>query len=422
MANPFFRRATEYVRDDASFLSIISPAPLTALLAPHADKDELFHVPVRIIGAPGSGKTMLATLVEFRFVETIMRDQSSYTHRELAAALAKSGFLHDGLPCVAAVRVPMESEYRDFWELPYDPAVKTKLALWLIQARAILGLIRNLTANGHRDVDGIKFLARESTEAQLEQIGGLAASGIRDRALAVQRAVYSIVAGLRPPKIEELPKIATEPYEPFDALRRIEIDWHGAPLRLAPLVILDDVHALHPEQLQLMFSAFARREIKFGRWMMMRMDALSPGVVFRSLDRVASHNLKRGRDFVDVLMQRRGNRGQERRQFRGMAIDMANRYLAEVQSLKSRNATHIEPLLPSMPITLKGAKLVKLIDDEREEDQEDYVQFLESGKDAPESLQTTKQSFDFIASLVHLPVVFPRVEARGLRRHHRRVP
>ena len=206
MANPFFRRATEYVRDDASFLAIVSPAPLTALLACHPHKDELFDVPVRIIGAPGSGKTMLATLVEFRLIETIMRDQSSQTHRELAAALADAGFLHDGLPRVAAVRVPMESEYRDFWELPYDPSVRTKLALWLIQARAILGLIRSLTANGYRDAGSIQFLARESSEAQLEQIGGLEAAGIRDRALAVQRAVYSIVAGLRAPKIEELPE------------------------------------------------------------------------------------------------------------------------------------------------------------------------------------------------------------------------
>ena len=92
----------------------------------------------------------------------------------------------------------------------------------------------------------------------------------------------------------------------------------------------------------------------------MRMDTLSPGAVFRSPDRVASHNLKSGRDFIDVLMQRSSDRGQERRQFRRMAIDMADRYLAEVQSLKRRNATRIEPLLPTMPITLKGAKLDKL--------------------------------------------------------------
>src|SRR3546814_13265300 len=98
----------------------------------------------------------------------------------------------------------MESEYRDFWELPYEPIVKTKLAFWLVQARAMLGLIRNLMANRTRDLAAIEFIPRANYEAHLEQIGGLSAVGIRDRALAVQRAIYSVGAGLRAPKFENL--------------------------------------------------------------------------------------------------------------------------------------------------------------------------------------------------------------------------
>src|SRR3546814_17843886 len=78
---------------------------------------------------------MLATLAEFRLIETILRDQTNDTNRELAGALAGAGFLQDGCPRIAAVRVPMESEYRDFWELPYEDNIKTKLALWPVQAR-----------------------------------------------------------------------------------------------------------------------------------------------------------------------------------------------------------------------------------------------------------------------------------------------
>src|SRR5216684_3639947 len=112
MANPFLRRATEYVRDEASFLAIVSPAPLTTFLAKNEHKDEMFDLPVRIIGEPGSGKTMLATLAEFKMVEAILRDLTSQTNRDLASALSGAGFLTDGKPRVAAVRVPMESEYR----------------------------------------------------------------------------------------------------------------------------------------------------------------------------------------------------------------------------------------------------------------------------------------------------------------------
>lgn len=352
MANPFLRRATEYVHDDASFLSIVSPAPLTTFLAKSPYKEEMFEVPMRIIGEPGSGKTMLAKLAEFNMVETIARDLSSSTHRELASALADAGFLVEGRPTVAAVRVPMESDYRDFWELPYDTVVKTKLALWLVQARAMLGLLRNLTADGRRGISEVRFLARHGVEAHVEQIGGLEGEGVRTRALEVQKAIYSVAAGLRPPRIEDIPAAATSPYQPFEAIRRVEIEWNGVTISLSPLVILDDVHALHPFQRDEMLAALARREIRFGRWLMMRLDALAPGAVLAVPGHQETHSLSTGRDFIDIRMQGVGERGYERRQFRTMAIDMANRYLPLVPALNNRNATDFSSLLPGEAPTL----------------------------------------------------------------------
>ena len=357
MANPFLRRATEYVREDESFLSIVSPAPLTTFLATSQNKDDMFEVPVRIIGAPGSGKTMLATLAEFRMVETILKDETNPTNRTLADALAQAGFLKEGKPHVAAVRVPMESEYRDFWELPYEPLVKTKLAFWLVQARAMLGLIRNLTANRTREIEAIEFIPRANYEAHLEQIGGLSAVGIRDRALAVQRAIYSVGAGLRAPKLEDLPVDATAPYAPFDAISRIRIEWRGEIIEMNPLVMLDDVHALHHDQLEEMFGMLSHREMKFGCWMMMRLDALSPGVVMHSPASQPTHNRATGRDFCDIRMQ-----GDEknRRQFRMMARDMAKRYLPMVEGLRNRNATDIDRLVPSEPPRITPGQLKEL--------------------------------------------------------------
>lgn len=360
MANPFLRRATEYVRDDESFLSIVSPAPLTTFLATSQNQDDMFEVPVRIIGAPGSGKTMLATLAEFRMVENILRDETNATNRTLADALAQAGFLKDGKPNVAAVRVPMESEYRDFWELPYDPNVKTKLAFWLVQARAMLGLIRNLTANKTRGIDAIEFIPRANYEAHLEQIGGLSAAGIRDRALAVQRAIYSVSAGLRAPKLADLPVAATAPYAPFDAISRIRIAWNGDTIEMSPLVMLDDVHALHHDQLEAMFGMLSHREMKFGRWMMMRLDALSPGAVMRSPASQPTHNLATGRDFVDIRMQGDEKKDASRRQFRTMARDMAKRYLPMVEGLRNRNATDIDRLVPNEPPKLSPGQIKEL--------------------------------------------------------------
>ena len=360
MANPFLRRATEFIRDDATFLEIVSPAPLTTFLAQHRRKEDLFDLPVRILGAPGSGKTMLAMLAEFRLVEAILRDQSSDTNRDLAQALEGAGFLEDGRPKVAAVRVPMESEYRDFWELPYDDSVRTKLALWLVQARTMLALLRGLTNGDHRKLDSIRFIARDASEAQIEQIGGLTAAGIRDRALEVQRAIYSIGASLLPPKIDDLPREALDPYQPFECIQEIEIDWMGSPLVVKPVAMLDDVHALHPDQFEQMFTALARREIKFGRWLMMRLDALSPGAVFRSAKSLATHNLQPDRDFVDVFMQGGESRIRERRRFREMAADMADRYLPRVQAFRNRNATNFKRLVPDEPPRLSQSRMHEL--------------------------------------------------------------
>ena len=226
----------------------------------------------------------------------------------------------------------------------------------------MLGLIRNLTANRTRELDGITFVPRASYEAHLEQIGGLTAQGVRDRALAVQRAIYSIGAGLRPPKLGDLPEDATAPYAPFDAIRRIRIDWEGEPIEVMPLVMLDDVHALHHDQLEDMFETLSHREMRFGRWMMMRLDALSPGAVLRSPGAQPSHGRAPGRDFVDIRMQvvEDGKKDAARRQFRTMAKDMAKRYLPLVEALRNRGATDIERLLPTEPPSVTEGQLRSL--------------------------------------------------------------
>src|SRR5437762_13389655 len=123
MSNPFLRRATEFIRQDSSFLSIVTPEPLNTFIGNHPNKSALFDLPVRVIGSPGSGKTMMASLVEYRLVEAILRDRSSNNNKVLSAALAQSGFIAEDRPLVSGVRLPMEAEYRDFWELPYDPQV-----------------------------------------------------------------------------------------------------------------------------------------------------------------------------------------------------------------------------------------------------------------------------------------------------------
>ena len=59
-------------------------------------------------------------------------------------------------------------------------------------------------------------------------------------------------------------------------------------------------------------------------------------------------------------MQGVAERGVERRQFRGMALDKANRYLPLVQTLKNRNATDIQSLLPGETPALPPGRVREL--------------------------------------------------------------
>ncbi|WP_236736261.1 hypothetical protein [Agrobacterium tumefaciens] len=303
---------------------------------------------------------MMASLVEFRLIESILQDQSSQGNRALAAALSAARFADGEKPLVAAIRIPMESEYREFWELPYETAVKTKLVLSLIQARAILGLIRTLTANKQREIDDIRFITRPEAEAQLIQIGGDESKEIRERAREVETLVYNIGASLLPPALSDIPDEVQKPYQPFETIREVEITWRDERIRLRPLVILDDVHSLHPEQYAALFRSLAKREIRIGRWVMMRMDTLSPSAVFRSSDDDALPGLKHDRDFIDVVMEGAANRKGERKQFRKMANDMANRYLKLVEALNDRGHQTMHSLLSEVLPTPPEGKLKEL--------------------------------------------------------------
>jgi hypothetical protein len=120
------------------------------------------------------------------------------------------------------------------------------------------------------------------------------------------------------------------------------------------------VHTLHPHQFDALFRAFARREVRFGRWMMMRMDALSPNAVFRSADDDALPGLKPERDYLDIFLQSDSQRSGERRQFRKMATDMADRYLRLVEPLHNRNYTKFRDLLGEEPPNLPLGQLAEL--------------------------------------------------------------
>jgi hypothetical protein len=364
--NPFEKRANEYFRDDDAFLSVVSPAPLAIFLKPHAKTDRLYDRLVLMYGAPGSGKTTIASLFEYHRLTALLRHTANATYTPLIAALVDCRAIENLSPTVVGCRLALESGYRDIWQFPYASDLKTGLLTALIQARAVLAWFRNLEAGGVKPSD-IRLVPRDGHAAATHAIGGLRGPEVQARAQRVERELYDIAAALVPPPVATLEQSDIGTYRPFDVIERIEIgSAHGEGTThssLRPLVILDDAQKLHPAQRAALLGWLARREPRVARWVLSWLDILSPEEAFRvGREAGSAHPEQPGiasdRDVTHISLQSPSKeRAKGRRDFRKQAKDMADRYLQQINGLGFRK---FEDLLSTAAPSLPSGKLAEL--------------------------------------------------------------
>ena len=365
MNNPFEKRASEYFHDESSFLAVVSPEPLILYLRPHAETDRLYDRLVLIRGAPGSGKTTMAQLFEYRLVATMLRHVE--IHKPLIAALADCRVVEDGRPAVVGCRLPLESGYRDIWQFPYPDALKTALLTTLIQARAVLAWLRNLAAGGV-PIEDVKLVARPGTMAAVEAMGGLTGPHVLGRAQEVERELYEIASSLVPPPVEALEQSDIGAYRPFEVLESFQFktEFSEEELHARPLVVLDDAQTLHPVQWQALQAWLARREPHVARWALSWLDLIPPEEAFRAgresqADHPDQPGVASGRDVTRIFLQSvHSERGKERRAFRKTAKDMARRYLLQTPGLRERGFSRFEDLLSTSVAAFPPGRLAEL--------------------------------------------------------------
>lgn len=371
MANPFYQRISESVRDDLAFLSVVAPEPVTRFLKKDAENGALYNRLTVICGSPGSGKTTLARLFEYGTVSALLKvgpqRGGAEPFKDLMAALAECNVIQGRHAQLVGCRLQLESEYRDFWECPYPDKLKTRLMLTLLQARAVLAWIRHLEGTGV-PLESVSIVAREDAEAGVAAIGGHGARGILERARRVEAAAYRVVASLVPPAPEKLDDDATGAYQPFDVIKSFIILEHGVQHELKPLVIFDDAQELHRDQYVELVKWLSRRELRLARWILTRLDVMTPNealvtAAFEAPDETAKNpGLKIEREVIVILLQG-GPLRSRRKGFHTMARDMANRYLRQWPLFSERNLVTFSHLL-STDLGTPTEKVIQRLSDE----------------------------------------------------------
>ena len=363
MANPFEKRATEYLRDDEAFLPVVTPEPLVTFFQKPAKEERLYDRLAVIIGTPGSGKTTLARLFVFSTMKTLLRNRSLPNYKSLLDTLTACGAIKNESPNIIGGRLPLEAEYRDFWEFPYAEDLKIKLMIALLQARAVLIWLRNIQTSGI-PLDQIEIVPRAGAEAPLTAIGGKTGPALLDHAREIELALYNILAALVPPDIEDIDREAVAAYRPFDVIEAFRIPDGDGRLQIRPLIIFDDAHSLHRSQLTALWRWLARRELKVSRWILTRLDALTPNEVLldraTSADESEESGVKPSREITVIRMQSSGDRANQRRTFRKMAKDMAGRYLSQMEVFNRRRLRSLSALLSTTTEPLPTGKLQQL--------------------------------------------------------------
>lgn len=360
MANPFEKRATEYLRDNEAFLPIVTPEPVATFFETPAKEERLYDRLTIIIGTPGSGKTTLGRLFEFATLRTLLRNSSTANYKPLIDTLTVCGAISDERPTFVGARLPLESEYREFRELPYPEKLKSGLMIALLQARTILAWIRQLQDSG-TPLRHVQIIPRAGTNAALTAIGGTTGAGLRTRAQEVEHAIYRVSAALVPPAIDAIDREAVAAYRPFDVIEAFQLTYSSKVQKFRALVILDDAHSLHPEQFIALTRWLAQRELRVSRWVLTRLDTLTSSDVLReTIDTGTEPGLNHPRETTVIRMQNGDGRATQRRVFRKMARNMAGRYLRQMDLFNRRGLQRLNDLLSTTPVSISPSNVNRL--------------------------------------------------------------
>lgn len=361
--NPWHKRANEFIRDPRELLPLISPQPIRDIFDKQ-NSSALFDRLVLVAGTPGAGKTTLSRLLELPTLLAVKDSGRNEAIKAIAATLSAAGVLDDMDPTLIALRFPVGSQLRSIWELPYEEKIRHKLLRSMIQAKAVLGWLRQLEA-ADIPLENIQVHTTGIGDAASEQVGAESIASFRERARDTERTIFKLVSALVAPTEAYLEtELAQMSYDPFSMLDFFAVDGlrHGATIRLRPMIMLDDAHEFHPSQLDDVDKWLRDREVKVARWLMTRLDSLSLTEYRKAVHRDTNSippGTQPDRDRIEIILNDQKSR--ERVAFRSIAEDVAKRYFEPIPAFNRRASNDFKVLLAvNTPPEISKTDLKKL--------------------------------------------------------------
>lgn len=293
--NPFRVRASEYLEEETSFLSLFGLNSLDIF------NDREIWSKIQILrSARGGGKTSILRIFAPTSLNEIYESHYDDNIKNLYEKLKELDVYSDeGEIKVLGVNLSLFGNYRVLHQLGFDFQKELKLFYALICSRIILATLRSLTElkklEFPKNLNEFEFA--KPLEPNLPNSIPLPCSGkeLFDWASDIEQKISNI---LEEDSNKEFGLGGFESLSILHVIRAKNIQFHGKPIAERTLLMLDDVDKLTFEQRSSLTDTLVNLRIPIGIWLAERLEALRP-------EELLSQSGTQGREYdVPITLER----------------------------------------------------------------------------------------------------------------------